>query len=321
MKTSVVLATYNGAAYLREQINSILSQTSPPDEIIITDDLSTDSSLFIIEEVLKNSYIPFKIVSNNGIRGYGFNFMNGINYATGDIIFLSDQDDVWNNDKIQKCLDLMKEHPKIYVLVHDAKIVTKENLPTGITIFENAKRLGIPIQNLHHGFCMAIRRDLLRAALPAPQIANFAHDSWINILISCGDHKILYSTVLANYRRHGTNASLEQINEFLKYKFINFQIIKYWYIKTFKSSKARTIKIKTHKDMLESAIERIEVFPEILLTDANSTDKLSNLKMELIRLDIRLSFRKRFVLERVSMRDYFQFYFSNPTCFISDLLF
>jgi len=91
---SVALCTYNGELYLREQLESILKQTFPPDEIIICDDGSTDTTIKILEEFRRKSFIPVKVYYNKENLGVSKNFEKAISLCSGDIIFLSDQDDV-----------------------------------------------------------------------------------------------------------------------------------------------------------------------------------------------------------------------------------
>lgn len=101
MKTiSVVMGTYNGAKYLREQLDSIISQSYPPYEIIIQDDGSTDDTVPILKEYAKN-YCQIKLYFNKGEHGINNNYFNAFRKATGDYIAISDQDDIWDNNKLK----------------------------------------------------------------------------------------------------------------------------------------------------------------------------------------------------------------------------
>lgn len=103
---SVAMTTYNGGLFIEKQIESILNQTIPVEEIIIYDDGSKDNTLEVISS-FNNPCI--KVVSNSQNVGYIQNFYHAITACTGDFIFLSDQDDIWLPNKVEKCLDLMKE--------------------------------------------------------------------------------------------------------------------------------------------------------------------------------------------------------------------
>ena len=107
MKTvSVVMCTYNGAKYLREQLDSIISQTYPIYELIVQDDCSTDETVAIIKEYMEK-YSFIKLYVNEHNLGFNLNFKSVCMKATGDFVALSDQDDVWFPDKIQKQVNMI----------------------------------------------------------------------------------------------------------------------------------------------------------------------------------------------------------------------
>ena len=103
LQISVAMATYNGARYIREQLDSILQQTIMPDEIIISDDGSTDDTLEIIADYI-SKYTNITLLINTDFHGAEGNFMNAFKHCNGDIIFPTDQDDIWVTNKIEKML-------------------------------------------------------------------------------------------------------------------------------------------------------------------------------------------------------------------------
>lgn len=107
---SVVLTTYNGERYIKEQMDSIFNQTCAPNEIIVADDCSSDSTVDIINSYTNQKKIDIISYVNNHNLGYIRNFKIAISKAHGDYIFLCDQDDVWNHDKIEKTIKYMKEN-------------------------------------------------------------------------------------------------------------------------------------------------------------------------------------------------------------------
>lgn len=117
---SVCMATYNGQKYIEEQLRSILQQISDEDEIIISDDGSKDETLSIISTI-DDSRI--KIYVNDGTHGFTHNFENALSKSNGDIIFLSDQDDIWTENKVQTVL---KELEKVDFVTHDCITVDSE---------------------------------------------------------------------------------------------------------------------------------------------------------------------------------------------------
>ena len=114
---SVCMATYNGERYLREQVDSILRELGEGDELVISDDGSTDSTLDIIKSF---GDVRIKIFHNEGHHGVNGNFENAISKSTGDYIFLSDQDDVWIEGKVKECLEALGDSD---LVLHDAMIV------------------------------------------------------------------------------------------------------------------------------------------------------------------------------------------------------
>ena len=101
MKISIAMCTYNGAEFLSAQLQSILTQSRPPDEIIICDDRSTDDTQSLLRKFAAESAIPINVHINDQNLGSVKNFERAICLCTGDVIALSDQDDVWRNDKLQ----------------------------------------------------------------------------------------------------------------------------------------------------------------------------------------------------------------------------
>ena len=106
MTKSVALCTYNGEKYLKEQLDSILSQEIPVDEIVICDDCSTDETTLIIKEYESQFPNVFCVFINAENLGYVRNFEKALSFCTGEIIFLCDQDDLWRKDKTQKIRSL-----------------------------------------------------------------------------------------------------------------------------------------------------------------------------------------------------------------------
>ncbi|ASJ97321.1 glycosyltransferase family 2 protein [Shewanella marisflavi] len=200
------MATFNGAEFLREQICSILSQLGPNDELVISDDGSIDDTLAIIGAFNDGR---IKVFINEGSRGYSTNFNNAIEKATGDVIFLSDQDDIWLPSKVEKCL---KELKKSDFVVHDAKVVdyNLQILMDSYFDYRNVKpgfvanfvRIG------YLGCCMAFKRKVLDKANPMPlKYKVITHDSWLTLVSEFYFSVSLIDEPLLLYRRHGSNVS------------------------------------------------------------------------------------------------------------------
>ena len=204
MMISVCVAALNGANYIREQISSVLPQLGENDEIVVSDDGSTDDTIAILES-FKDQRI--KLLVNEGKHGFIWNFENALKEAKGDIIFLCDQDDIWKPDKVKVVLSALKDHD---IVLHDAEIIDKDGVKTGILYSDGLhKREGF-WSNLWKtrwlGCCMAFRRNVLEYALPFP-IHIVGHDGWISVVGLAKFDYYYIPDVLMWYRRHGDNAS------------------------------------------------------------------------------------------------------------------
>lgn len=203
---SVCVATYNGEKYLKEQLDSILKQLIESDEVIISDDGSKDSTL----DVIKSFNDPrIKIYINKGEHGYTANFENALKYSSGDIIVLSDQDDVWSADKISTIKTQLEWYD---FLVSDATVVN-EKLEVLSKSFWSLRKphynaFGDFIQCSYLGCCMAFKRDVLLMALPFPKNHNLCcHDYWLQLIGSFYFSVRYEHKPLVYYRRHGGNVS------------------------------------------------------------------------------------------------------------------
>ena len=201
---SVCVATYNGENFIKEQLDSILSQLSDDDEIIISDDGSKDKTLEIVR-AFDDSRI--KIFVNKGRHGVVPNFENALKQVSGDYIFLSDQDDIWLSDKKKKCLSCLQKYDFIS---HNAFIIDEYGELSGKDYFSlRGTRYGY-WNNLwkmgYLGCCMAFRKECLEDILPFPKDILW-HDMWIASVLHLKYKGKLLDDGLILYRRHGGNAS------------------------------------------------------------------------------------------------------------------
>ena len=207
IKNSVAMATYNGEKFIKEQIDTILKNMGSCDELIISDDGSTDSTIKIVKEYIKKDK-RIKLVKGPG-KGVKQNFMNAIMNTKGKYIFLSDQDDIWDKDKI-KTVDKVFEDNNCNVVVHNATIIDKELKPHKKTFFEFRKSksgiLGNIYKNKYIGCCMAFKRELIDKIVPIPDNIEM-HDQWIGILGERYGKSIFVDKCLIKYRRHDNNVS------------------------------------------------------------------------------------------------------------------
>lgn len=204
---SVCLTTYNGEKYIEEQLSSILAQLRPDDEIIVSDDNSEDATLAVIERMHSKQ---IKVLTHKEEHyGYTRNFENALKHASGDVVFLSDQDDVWMPDKVEKCLEALS---RASLVVSDAQIVDAQ----GNELFPSFYALRRPYASFvgnvvkfgYLGCCMCMKREVLERALPFPPNNRLCtHDNWIFLVAAFFYNTKILNLPLIKYRRHGTNAS------------------------------------------------------------------------------------------------------------------
>src|ERR1051326_9204347 len=123
MNLSIALCTYNGAVYLKEQLESIAAQTRRPDELVISDDQSTDNTLRVIEEFAPTAGFPVRLSVNESNLGTPKNFEKAISLCRGDVIVLSDQDDVWHPDKLESVERVFESKPQLSLVFSNAELV------------------------------------------------------------------------------------------------------------------------------------------------------------------------------------------------------
>lgn len=203
---SVCLASYNGEAYIEDQVLSILSEIGAEDELVVSDDGSSDQTLAIL---LSLADPRLKIINNSARKGVTANFESALSAARGDFIFLSDQDDIWLTGRVGRSIELLQS----YALVVCDAIVVDQNLNP---ILESA----FSIRGAKKGFfsnffrirylgcCMAFRRDLLVDILPLPRNHSLiTHDSWIALVGELFHRTYILERPYVLYRRHGSNLS------------------------------------------------------------------------------------------------------------------
>lgn len=212
MKISIALATYNGARFLAEQLDSFAAQSRLPDELIVSDDSSTDETLSICRAFAATAPFAVAVRPNPDPRGFSRNFERAISLATGDIILLSDQDDIWYPDKILTVETALRDHPEMLTLHHDEHILdqaTGRRFPR--TVGENNRVVRSWDRILEAGNCTALRKDLAEILMPFPTDLPF--DQWIAWVGTALDSRLVLDVPLQLWRRHGSNSSTPFVAE------------------------------------------------------------------------------------------------------------
>ena len=214
---SVCMATFNGAKYIEQQIVSILMQLSESDELVISDDGSNDDTINIIKSFDDNR---IKLYQNEEKHGFVGNFENALFHARGEIIFLSDQDDIWKPNKVQVLIKVMETCD---LVVHNAELIDGEGVSMRKDYFSCLHNKTGFWMNLWKtrflGCCMVFKRNVLLDCLPFPTKI-VAHDYWIGMFALAKYRVEFISDKLISYRRHGNNVSpsSEKSNNSLFYK-------------------------------------------------------------------------------------------------------
>lgn len=201
---SVCMATYNGEKYISEQLKSILIQLAPDDEIIISDDSSTDNTLNIVRELNDRRIIIFPNQTfKNPIR----NFENALSKAKGDLIFLSDQDDIWVEGKVNVVKKAMQTYD---VVVTDHSIIDENNKVILESYFSKVQSRSGILHNLkkntYYGCCMAFKKGVLAYALPFPKDIPM-HDIWLGFISDLYFKSVFIKYPYTKYRKHNQNVS------------------------------------------------------------------------------------------------------------------
>lgn len=206
MKISIAMATYNGGAHLAEQLASFVAQTRRPDELVVCDDGSTDATPQIIRAFAGTAPFPVRLEINPRNLGFAQNFGRALSLTTGDLVFMSDQDDVWLETKIARMVALAEAAPAKACFLNDALLADGALTPTGGTRRGQIRAAGRPETAFVMGCCTAVRRALLDIALPIPA-ASPSHDNWLVELADLLGQTVRIDEALQYYRRHGGNVS------------------------------------------------------------------------------------------------------------------
>jgi glycosyltransferase involved in cell wall biosynthesis len=213
-KISVAMATYNGAQYLQEQLQSIASQTLLPNELVIFDDSSKDNTVRQLQEFKNSVSFEVRINRNQSNLGSTLNFERAIADCTGDLIFLCDQDDIWLLDKISTIVETFAKYPSAGFVFSNAQFIDTEGKLLGEDLWSTLQGRNALFRkntgslfavmingNVVTGATMAFRSHLRPLFLPIP--FNWIHDAWIAMIASAsGWEGIGVEEPLVKYRRH-----------------------------------------------------------------------------------------------------------------------
>ena len=212
------MAAYNGQRFLRDQLESILPQLSAGDEMIFVDDRSTDGTLAVLKQFCSRcadtqGSPTTVLIEHSENRGVISTFEEALRAATGDILFLADDDDRWAPDKVSRVLAAFAEDDHLQLVSTGLEMIDEAGQPIPSSDFLRHRRfsVGIAANLLHNQFqgsTLALRSSALQYVLPFPTGKLFLHDAWIGLRVLLHGGKVRHlEQPLLLYRRHGANVS------------------------------------------------------------------------------------------------------------------
>ena len=225
---SVCIATYNGEKYIEEQLLSILPQLDSNDEIIVSDDGSTDKTIEIINGINDSriKVLMHKSVGHTAFEKAKNNFAHALSHARGEYIFLSDQDDIWYPAKVEVFLNNLMHYECVQ---SDCELMAPTQYTTGV-LKQYRSLIANVIYLPFRGCNMAMTRTFLNVILPIPSSV-ITHDAWIGC---CAIARNMYKKIdckLLRYRIHENNVSVKKSTNTLWFKFYYRLIILYYVIR------------------------------------------------------------------------------------------
>lgn len=216
MKLSVAMCTYNGEKYIKEQLESILTQTMVVDQIVIFDDGSNDKTTAIIEQFQVEYLHKISLYKNIANLGSTKNFEKAISVCDGDYIFLSDQDDIWKVNKVERVIQHFLANPTTEAIFTNGDLINNNNekisahtLWDSVFFIENQLEKPINLfklisskRNMVTGATLCIKKETKEFILPFPDIKKYYHDEWIAIIIASRKKLENLTDKLISYRIH-----------------------------------------------------------------------------------------------------------------------
>jgi glycosyltransferase involved in cell wall biosynthesis len=209
-RISACMAAYNGGAFVEAQLHSILSQLKLEDEVVIVDDGSTDDTL---QRVMGIGDVRVRLLKHERNRGVVATFEDALRSATGNILFLCDDDDLWAPTKTRRFQDVFESRPDVGIVLSRVRMIDEKDEPMQDSRINRHGRF-LPgfwrnlFVNHYQGSAMAIRASLLGRVLPFPARKSFLHDAWIGTRNDWLGGKVAYlDEDLLYYRRHRNNVS------------------------------------------------------------------------------------------------------------------
>lgn len=284
LKVSVAMITYNGEKYIEEQLNSILNQSVKPDEIIISDDGSTDSTIDLINSIKarQSTNITITVLTDNPVNGISTNCSWAIQHTTGDIIFISGQDDVWAPNKIKNTLEVYETKPDAQMVISDAYLIDGQGKThPGDFCLEFISSLGVnkgeiikvnrskymeyaESQPLVSGPVLSLKRSLVDLITPIPP--HILEDQWMEFIGLVEDGLYYQNEKLTYYRIHNSSTHSKDVSLTQRIE-KNYDRVKKSYVMpfyTYNLGNAMRMYYNTHPDSFEGRDAAIDTVNHIV---------------------------------------------------------
>lgn len=296
MKITVVLATYNGAEFISEQLNSICLQTKKPDEIVVCDDCSSDSTMEIVNEFKKKYDNISWIVSQNKLNiGFKKNFIKASDLATGDILFFSDQDDIWKKNKIEIMTNVFYKYNNClavscaYTIFNGTTEYKTKNRRSnrGVELISLKKQVKML---LSPGMSLAVKKEVMVVLKNIILDEDISHDTIVGLYSSLKNGFYVVNQSLVLYRVHEKNTSnpsldisdrLNNIEKFIEGR-LNRIILYTVCLEYFELSRVERKQLKSELERIKSSIKFLNQKRSLLLFRQIFTiNRFSNHKISL----------------------------------------
>jgi glycosyltransferase involved in cell wall biosynthesis len=224
---SVCMATYNGARWIEQQLESVLAQLDEDDEVVVVDDASSDATVHNIKAI---DDARIRLFANERNLGVNRSFERALFLARGRVLFLCDQDDVWFDGKVRRVMQGFEERPDVTLVQSDARIIDAAGLDVGRTYFGASLPFepGV-LRNIVRcrflGCALAVKAEIRDRFIPFPAKIP-GHDMWIGIVNELYGKTLFISEPLIGYRRHGNNASPDRRQGILQMIIWRWQLVR-----------------------------------------------------------------------------------------------
>lgn len=218
MRISIAMTTFNGSRWVEEQLESFAAQRRLPDELVVCDDCSSDDTVAKLDRFAARARFSVRVERNLRNLTTTANFGKAVSLCKGDVVFLSDQDDVWRPEKTERMAEVFEKRPEVGAVFSNGRVCDAELHPAGHTLwdalwFSPGERALVragraPEVFAKHvvaaGSTLAFRSAYRDLYLPFPDLHD-CHDAWISFLIACAAPVVIVERELLDYRVHGKN--------------------------------------------------------------------------------------------------------------------